>query len=291
MVKGKHIASTGRHAKHAAANTDIRRSSVCAHAHSVAAERRSVTRSASVIFWLFAAVALTSFLAIAIGMGFANAGNFDGIEATQETSSAAVSDASSHPLTPANESVALLSTTPYRDMTSAVADVQAQEEAARLAAEEAARKEEEAAIARAQKAQAASYAAGGVGVYDVDFSIGKEAFIAEWTARIDDYLAGSPLAGYGSTFATAAWNNGVDPRWSPAISNTESTKGQNCFAWHNAWGWTGGSWSSWTNAINAHVAGLANMYGFTISFANAKRYCPPNYSNWYSDTLNEMRKI
>ena len=126
---------------------------------------------------------------------------------------------------------------------------------------------------------------------EVDWSCGKDAFISEWTNRINNYLAGSPLAGQGETFATAAWENGVDPRWSPAISNTESTKGTNCFLPHNAWGWGSTGWSSWEEAINAHVAGLAKGYGYTISYSNAQKYCPPNYDNWFRDTLREMSKI
>ncbi len=31
--------------------------------------------------------------------------------------------------------------------------------------------------------------------------------------RIDSYLAGSPLSGQGATFAAAAWDYGVDPRF------------------------------------------------------------------------------
>ncbi len=246
--------------------------------------RPSVGHGLSVFFRLVLFAGITSLLTIAIGMGFASAGNSAGTEGAQAPVSSSTASASSQTLTPTNENMALLSTSAYRDVAGAVAEVQAEEEAARIAAEEAARKEEEATIANAQRAQDASYASGGVGVYDVDFSVGKEAFLSEWTKRIDRYLAGSPLAGY-------AWQNGVDPRWSPAIANTESTKGRNCFAWHNAWGWTGGSWSNWTSAINAHVAGLSDMYGYTISYANAKRYCPPNYSNWYFNTLSEMRKI
>ena len=45
-----------------------------------------------------------------------------------------------------------------------------------------------------------------------------DSFINEWTSRIDNYLAGSPMAGQGYNFAVAAWNTGVDPRWSPALS-------------------------------------------------------------------------
>ena len=38
-----------------------------------------------------------------------------------------------------------------------------------------------------------------------------DSFINEWTSRIDNYLAGSPMAGQGYNFAVAAWNTGVDP--------------------------------------------------------------------------------
>ena len=118
-----------------------------------------------------------------------------------------------------------------------------------------------------------------------------EAFIEEWSARINDYLFGSPLSGYGETFAEAAWEAGIDPRWSPAISNTESTKGRVCFKSHNAWGWDQTNWPDWDTAIRSHVAGLARGYGFTISYSYAMRYCPPNYDNWYRDTLNQMQLI
>ena len=126
---------------------------------------------------------------------------------------------------------------------------------------------------------------------EVDFSVGKEAFVSEWTSRINAYLAGSPLAGQGATFAEAAWSNGVDPRWSPAISNTESSKGAHCFLPYNAWGWGDKSWSSWEEAINAHVAGLANGYGYSITYANAAKYCPPNTDHWFKATIGQMKMI
>lgn len=125
----------------------------------------------------------------------------------------------------------------------------------------------------------------------VDWTVGKEEFLAEWTARIDAYLAGSPLAGYGATFAEAAWENGVDPRWSPAISNTESGKGSVCFRSHNAWGWGGSGWSDWDTAIRSHVAGLASGYGYSITMAAASAYCPPTAADWYNTTIKEMALI
>lgn len=112
-----------------------------------------------------------------------------------------------------------------------------------------------------------------------------------WTKRIDAYLAGSPLAGQGKTFAQAAINYGVDPRLSPAISFTESSKGLYCFKSHNAWGWGSSSWNSWEDAINAHVAGLASGYGGQLTIEGAKKYCPPNWKTWYDRTLAQMNLI
>lgn len=125
----------------------------------------------------------------------------------------------------------------------------------------------------------------------VDWSVGKVAFIEEWTDRIDAYLASTPLAGYGSVFAEAAWNNGIDPRWSPAISNTESGNGAHCFLPHNAWGWGDDAWPDWETAINAHVSGLAEVYGYSVTYAAAQKYCPPNSVHWYNNTLSQMGLI
>jgi hypothetical protein len=119
----------------------------------------------------------------------------------------------------------------------------------------------------------------------------KKAFVLQWATRIDAYLDGSPLAGQGETFALAAYTYGVDPRWSPAISTIESSKGAICSAQYNAWGWSGGSWSSWDEAIEAHVAGLAASYGAQNTLEAAKKYCPPSYENWYATVESEMAKI
>ncbi len=126
---------------------------------------------------------------------------------------------------------------------------------------------------------------------NIDWNEDKQAFVAKWAPRIDAYLAGYPLAGQGRTFASAAWENGVDPRWSPAISNTESTRGRNCFLPYNAWGWGSYSYSSWEEAINAHVRGLKRGYGYTISIQAAKKYCPPNWQHWYAVTSAQMNMI
>lgn len=200
---------------------------------------------------------------------------------------------------PISEPVSLSHAT-QRDISAPVARIEKEEEAARIAAEEQARIDEanrieEAQVGQAQQEANASVEAVSATTMDtleeVDWSIGREAFIAEWTARIDAYLEGTPLAGYGVNFATAAWENSVDPRWSPAISNTESSNGLHCFLPYNAWGWGDRSWNSWEEAIADHVAGLAAGYGYSLTLANAYQYCPPNYINWYYNTLGQMSLI
>lgn len=188
---------------------------------------------------------------------------------------------------------------------------QARQEAQRKAQEEAARQAEEAAKAEAAKeadkqeqadsasAPAAAEAAGGSSAGTVEapsddganWASERDVFVAQWAGRIDAYLAGSPMAGTGKVFAEAAWDYGVDPRWSPAISNTESSKGLYCSGSCNAWGWGGCSWGSWEEAIRDHVAGLARGYGYTISVEAAKKYCPPNWEHWYNATLAQMNMI
>ena len=148
----------------------------------------------------------------------------------------------------------VLTSTASRDISQGIEAIEAEEEAARIAAEEAARAEEEARIAAAEQAKAEQEAAAArdaasdavASLPEVDFSVGKEAFVSEWTSRINAYLA---------------------------------------------WGWGDKSWSSWEEAINAHVAGLANGYGYSITYANAAKYCPPNTDHWFKATIGQMKMI
>ena len=119
---------------------------------------------------------------------------------------------------------------------------------------------------------------------------GREAFVAKWAGRIDNYLAGSPLGGHGKTFAEAAWDYGVDPRWSPAISTVESSQGAVCFLPHNAWGWGDVSWPDWDTAIREHVAGLSAGYGYTLTVSAAHKYCEDG-DFWYASVAAEMACI
>lgn len=130
----------------------------------------------------------------------------------------------------------------------------------------------------------------------VNWNSEKDAFVSEWSQRIDAYLAGSPMAGTGKYFAEAAWNTGTDPRWSPAIAAIESTKGRYNAGAYNAWGWSkvGGGWrsfGSWAESIPAHVSYLRNNYGVTLTTSAAKKYCPPTWQDWYNKVANEMNKI
>jgi hypothetical protein len=166
-----------------------------------------------------------------------------------------------------------------------------EEERKRIEAENAAALERVAANMARQGVYASEGSAEGryeYGLPAVDWTVGRQAFVEEWTVRIDSYLSGSALAGYGYAFAEAAWDNGVDPRWSPAISATESGRGSVCFLPCNAWGWGESSWGDWDSAIRAHVAGLANGYGYSITYSAASVYCPPNTDFWYSNTFDQM---
>lgn len=116
--------------------------------------------------------------------------------------------------------------------------------------------------------------------------------VDSWAARIDAYLAGSPLEGYGADFAQAASDYGVDPRISPAISCVESGKGAVCFRPHNAWGWGQVSWPDWPSAIRGHVSGFARGYGGTLTLEGAQMYAGSSiYPEWYSTVLSEMGRI
>ena len=167
----------------------------------------------------------------------------------------------------------------------------ARAEAERAAAEEAARQAEQQQQQDQQQSVDSGTALAPPTNDGADWSTDKTAFVQQWAPRIDAYLAGSPLAGQGTAFASAAWDYGVDPRWSPAISTVESSKGAVCFRPYNAWGWGSSSWSSWPEAINAHVAGLARGYGYTLTIEAAQKYCPPNWEHWYSRVGAEMNLI
>lgn len=148
--------------------------------------------------------------------------------------------------------------------------------------------EEEKAAATQSAAQANTTASSS----NVGWSSDKTAFVNEWAPRIDAYLSGSPTAGTGTYYASAAWDNGVDPRWAPAISYVESSLGAVCFRSHNAWGYGGSGYSSWEEGINAVVSSLGgSLYGGYLTRSAAATYCPTNPDGWYSECAAQMAQI
>ena len=127
---------------------------------------------------------------------------------------------------------------------------------------------------------------------DVDWSSSKSAFVNKWAPRINSHLSGSPTAGLGKVYAAAAWDNGVDPRWAPAISCIESGKGAHCFRTYNAWGYGGRNFSSWEEGINTVVASLGGpLYGGYLTHAAAETYCPSDPDSWYRNVAAQMARI
>ena len=169
------------------------------------------------------------------------------------------------------------------------AAVQAAEQAAAQAqiASSGGAPEEVAAAAATEEATGETVSTENVG-WDSD----KAAFVNEWAPRIDSYLSGSPLSGTGQYFAAAAWDNGVDPRWAPAISYVESSMGAVCFRSYNAWGYGSKNFSSWEDGIYTVVGALGgSLYGGYLTREAAATYCPPNSENWYNTCAEQMAMI
>lgn len=121
----------------------------------------------------------------------------------------------------------------------------------------------------------------------------RDAFVAEWAGRIDAFNAGYPLAGYGATFAEAAYDNGVDPRVAPAIARVESGSGSVCFYSCNAWGWGAYSWGDWDTAIREYTAMYGASYGSDISYGIAYAYTGDEATagEWYAQAESCMYSI
>lgn len=194
----------------------------------------------------------------------------------------------------------------------AAADLQAAADAAR-AAEQAASAAAAGSAVGAQSPQAAiaatNAAARQAGVelssdedgqptYDVSDEDARAAFVQKWAPRLDAYLAGRPLAGQGATFAEAAWDNCIDPRWSAATSVIESGGGAACFAPYNAYGWLGrGGFESWEQGVREHAAYLRSLYGSSFTPTAAAVYllgdpsAVSEASDYYLQVVEEIARI
>lgn len=130
------------------------------------------------------------------------------------------------------------------------------------------------------------------GCEPIDWSMSDEEIVAEWAPRIDAYLKGHGLEGHGEDFVRAGIKYGVDPRFSAAISNTESTRGDFVFASCNAWGFMGHSWDNWHDAIYDHTKYLSSsLYNGKLNAQTAQTYCPPTWQSWLSNTLSAAQSI
>ena len=119
----------------------------------------------------------------------------------------------------------------------------------------------------------------------------QASFIAEWAPRIDAYLAGIAARRPGNDVCQRRVEVWRRPALSSPSPTRKAPKAGSLLPPDNAWVSGSSSWGSWEEAIDAHVAGLARGYGYTISVAGAKKYCPPNWFNWYNNTLSEMNRI
>ncbi len=84
---------------------------------------------------------------------------------------------------------------------------------------------------------------------------------ADMVARIDRFLAGSPMAGLGAVIVENAERTGVEPRLCPAIAYAESSLGrQNCGSF-NPFGMIGFSFGSWEQAIESFHDNVLARWG------------------------------
>ena len=119
----------------------------------------------------------------------------------------------------------------------------------------------------------------------------RREYAEAWGARIDAFNAGFPLEGYGTTFAYAAYDYGIDPRIAPAIARVESGSGDVCFLPYNAWGWGDVSWPDWETAIWDFTQGFAEGYGSEVTYEVAERYNQANVDEWYAQVTSCMEEI
>jgi len=120
--------------------------------------------------------------------------------------------------------------------------------------------------------------------------------------RINNYLAGSPMAGMGQVFYNAAVANGIDPCLSPAIAKKESSLGRRIPGGFNAFGMTAGTvpghgrigrwqtFSSWQDAIESNISFIHKHWGAVNSPYQMNGYCSPNQP-WMGDVQSIMNGI
>jgi len=131
-----------------------------------------------------------------------------------------------------------------------------------------------------------------------------------WIGRIDQYLAGTPLAGQGRAFFLAAVDNGLPPNLSVAIAARESGKGaQIPSGSYNPFGMTAGTapgyavvnargpdgtrgyqaFPDWATAIKEHNKFIANHWGAVSGPRQMRGYAmDPAWANGVQANMGQI---
>jgi len=100
---------------------------------------------------------------------------------------------------------------------------------------------------------------------------------AEKVAKIEYYLRGSPLSGYGDWMVTEGERTGINPFLCPAVAEAESSLGRALCGSCNAWGMLGCSFSSWQNGITRWFDNCILHWGQAQSSYEMAGYCVPDH--------------
>ena len=96
-------------------------------------------------------------------------------------------------------------------------------------------------------------------------------------AKINRYLAGSPMSGLGDWIVTEAGRTGCNPFLCPAQATAESSNGvQNCGS-YNPFGMLGMSFGSWRDAVTHYFDNIVAHWGPVQSIYQMPGYCVPDH--------------
>ena len=122
-----------------------------------------------------------------------------------------------------------------------------------------------------------------------------DSFINEWTGRIDNYLAGSPMAGQGYNFAVAAWNTGVDPVGPRHRLHREH---QGCLlrqflqrlGLECTWRRLAQLWQLERGHLRSRCLSGRQLRLHPYP-GSGQKYCPPTWQDWYNKVAAQMNRI
>lgn len=96
-------------------------------------------------------------------------------------------------------------------------------------------------------------------------------------AKIEYYLRGSPLSGYGDWMVTEGERTGVNPYLCPAVAEAESSLGRALCGSYNAWGMLGCGFSSWQHGITRWFDNCILHWGAAQHATEMRGYCVPDH--------------